>query len=65
MDSKQSNLTMEKSKIENKNHENKNKKYIKFGDISSYHYDKTVKNTCYCNSDYWCQLCDGDFDLFD
>ena len=41
------------------------KKYIKIGDITSVEYDKTVKTKCYCNSDYWCQLCDGDFELFD
>ena len=59
------NNKVENSKNNKNNKNNKNSKYIKFGDITSIHYDKTVKNTCYCNSDYWCELCDGDFDLFD
>lgn len=38
--------------------------YIKYGDITLRHYEETYNFTCYCNSDYWCQVCDGDFDLF-
>lgn len=42
----------------------KNKKYIKFGDITTLEYDKLHRTKCFCNSDYWCVVCDGDFDDF-
>ena len=43
---------------------NNNKKYIKFGDITTLEYDKLHRTKCFCNSDYWCVVCDGDFDDF-
>lgn len=46
------------NKYINSDKKKNNNNYIKIG-------DKTVKTKCYCNSDYWCQLCDGDFELFD
>ena len=60
---KKGDLTQKKYINSDKKKNNKN--YIKIGDITSLEYDKTVKTKCYCNSDYWCQLCDGDFELFD
>lgn len=42
----------------------KNKKYIKFGDITTLEYDKLHRTKCFCNSDYWCVVCDGDIDDF-
>ena len=49
----------------NDKEETKSSKFIKHGDISVLEYDKTCKTVCYCNSQYWCEKCDGNFDLFE
>lgn len=40
-------------------------KFLKYGEISILEYDRTCKYMCYCNSEYWCEKCDGNFDLFE